>query len=185
MGTPRRKHQRQQHAATPHSGSWLGFGCMLRHAAAAEFFTWRTFFFHSMLKLQTLCCTCMYEQDGGLVFKVLDSSLKGPRFNSQCCQIFCLSVLLCCSTDFRFFCVSVPCQLLRLLPLLRHLGPLSTGAEVGKVNTKVAHRANIPPHRVSRDAVRYISGTACAKPSSQVTQRIVLRRHCMVTLYCT
>ena len=129
LGSPRgcNQAQRQQHAAACHSmpqrqilGAVGGnFEACCGMPQQPEFFTWRTFF-NTMLNLWTLCCTGMSERDGGLVIKVLDSSLKGPWFNSQSCQIFACQLFSAVPQIFVLFRVSVPCQLLRLLPLLRH-----------------------------------------------------------------
>ena len=83
-------------------------------------------FFYNMLNLWTVCCTEMSELDGSSVVEVLDCSFKAPWFNSQISQNFACQFFSAVPQIFVFL-VSVPCQFLRLLPLLRPQGLRSHG----------------------------------------------------------
>ena len=97
---------------------------VLKHAAACRsglnFSHGGLFFFDNMLNLSTLCYKAMSELDSGLVVKVLDSSLQGLWFNTWYHQIFACQFFSAIPQIFSFSGVSIPCQLLRILPLLRH-----------------------------------------------------------------
>ena len=97
-----------------------GFEACRSMPQRAKIFTWRTFFFF------ITCQTCepfvaQMSQNWMVaqwsIYQVPDLRVLGSIPGKG---KFCLSVLLYCCTDFRFFGVVLTCQVLRILKLPRH-----------------------------------------------------------------
>ena len=128
---------------------------MLQRAAAcrsmpqrAKIFTWRTFFF---ITCQTLEPFVAQMSQNWMVAQwfMYQVSVRRSWVPFRERANFCLSVLLYCCTDFRFFGVVLTCQVLRMLKLPRHhrfLKPVPLSENDGTLDQQLEACRSMPQH---------------------------------------